>query len=261
MPAARPYPAPLALRDSSPTLRDCTDYDPPGSSVQETLQARILEWAAVSLTHGPQLPGAPLPRELYHLRFQERTYHRPVKSRRPRVCRVSGSGGLLEHHSLEKPPAPAYTSTPQEQQGPSLMPRGTWQRELLFSNLLSLHAADTPSRETRVSPEGLGKAQQVAFLMLRGVACRAGARGGPQGTSLCSSVKLHKRGWRMGCGRKGAAGPRPAGSVAPSWGLRLGACGLQRCSRSAGSAGADPRRGTGACDGTGCGREMNGVRS
>ena len=145
------------------------------------------------------------------------------------------------------------------------MPRGALQRGLLFPSLLSLHAADTPSRETRVSPEGLGKAQQVAFLTLQGAACGAGARGGPQGTSSGSqSLQLSQasqRGWRMGCGRKGAAGPRPAGSVGPSWGLWLRARGLQRCSRSAGSTGADPRRGTGACDGTGCRREMNGVRS
>ena len=44
------------------------------------------------------------------------------------------------------------------------MSRGSLKRGLLFSNLLSRHAADTPSWETRISPEGLGKAQQVAFL-------------------------------------------------------------------------------------------------
>ena len=211
-----------------------------------------------------QLPGAPLPRELYHLRFQKRPYQRPVKSRRPRVCRVSGSGHLLGHHSLEKPPAPAYTSTPQEQQGPSLMPRGVLQRGLLFPSLLSLHVADTTSRETRVSPEGLGKAQQVAFLTLQGAACGAGARGSPQGTSSGSqSLQLSQASQTRlenVMRQEGAAGPRPAGSVGPSWGLWLEVRGLQRCSRSAGSAGADLRRGTGVCDGTGCGQEMNGVR-
>ena len=49
--------------------------------------------------------------------------------------------------------------------------------------------------------------------------------------------------------------------MGPSWGLRLGAQGLQWCSQSAGSAEADLRQGTEACDGMGCGREMNGVRS
>ena len=33
---------------SCPTLFDSLDYSPPGSSVHEILQARILEWVAIS---------------------------------------------------------------------------------------------------------------------------------------------------------------------------------------------------------------------
>ena len=38
------------LLQSCPTLCDSMDYGPPGSTVHELLQARILEWVAVSFS-------------------------------------------------------------------------------------------------------------------------------------------------------------------------------------------------------------------
>ena len=39
-----------------PTLCDVVDCNPPGSSVQGILQARILEWVAISSTRGSSQP-------------------------------------------------------------------------------------------------------------------------------------------------------------------------------------------------------------
>ena len=39
------------------TLFDHMDYNPPGSSVHEVLQARILEWVAISSSRGSSRPG------------------------------------------------------------------------------------------------------------------------------------------------------------------------------------------------------------
>ena len=39
-----------SLAQSCPTLCDPVDYSPPGSSVHGILQARILEWVAISFT-------------------------------------------------------------------------------------------------------------------------------------------------------------------------------------------------------------------
>ena len=64
-----------------PTLRDPTDCNPPGSSVHEILQARILEWVArpsarIFPTQGSN-PGLPQCRWiLYHLSHQGRPYRR-----------------------------------------------------------------------------------------------------------------------------------------------------------------------------------------
>ena len=41
---------------SCPTLWDPMDYSPPGSSVQVILQARIMEWAAISISRGSSQP-------------------------------------------------------------------------------------------------------------------------------------------------------------------------------------------------------------
>ena len=38
------------------TVCDSTDYSPPGSSVHGILQARILEWAAISSSKGSSRP-------------------------------------------------------------------------------------------------------------------------------------------------------------------------------------------------------------
>ena len=40
------------LLQSCPTLCDPMDYSPPGSSVHGILQARILEWVAMSSSRG-----------------------------------------------------------------------------------------------------------------------------------------------------------------------------------------------------------------
>ena len=40
------------LLQSCPTLCDPMDFSPPGSSVHEFLQARILEWVAISSSRG-----------------------------------------------------------------------------------------------------------------------------------------------------------------------------------------------------------------
>ena len=49
---------------------DPTDYSPPGSSVHEISQARILEWVAISYSRGSN-PGLPHCRQiLYHLNHQ-----------------------------------------------------------------------------------------------------------------------------------------------------------------------------------------------
>ena len=41
---------------SCPTLCDSMDYNPPGSSVHGILQARMLEWVAISFSRGSSQP-------------------------------------------------------------------------------------------------------------------------------------------------------------------------------------------------------------
>ena len=61
-----PPPPPPKLLQSCPTLCDPTDGSPPGSSVSGILQARILEWVAISFSGG-------------HLMNQQtRIYHCPL---------------------------------------------------------------------------------------------------------------------------------------------------------------------------------------
>ena len=45
------------LSQSCPTLRDPMDCSPPGSSVHELFQARILEWVAISFSRVSSQPG------------------------------------------------------------------------------------------------------------------------------------------------------------------------------------------------------------
>ena len=48
---------PLVLvAQSCPTLCDPMDYNPPGSSVHEILQARVLEWVSISFSRGSSQP-------------------------------------------------------------------------------------------------------------------------------------------------------------------------------------------------------------
>ena len=42
----------VSVAQSCPTLCDPTDCSPPGSSVHGVLQARILEWVAISFSRG-----------------------------------------------------------------------------------------------------------------------------------------------------------------------------------------------------------------
>ena len=44
------------VTQSCPTLCDPMDCSPPGSSVHEVLQARILEWVAISFFRGSSQP-------------------------------------------------------------------------------------------------------------------------------------------------------------------------------------------------------------
>ena len=46
----------VPVAQSSPTLCDPRDCSPPGFSVQETLQATILEWVAVPFSRGSSQP-------------------------------------------------------------------------------------------------------------------------------------------------------------------------------------------------------------
>ena len=47
----------VLVTESCPTLYGSMDHSPPGSSVYGILQARILEWVAVSLSRGPSWLG------------------------------------------------------------------------------------------------------------------------------------------------------------------------------------------------------------
>ena len=46
----------VKLHQSCLTLCDAMDYSPPGPSVHRVLQARILEWVAISSSRGSSLP-------------------------------------------------------------------------------------------------------------------------------------------------------------------------------------------------------------
>jgi len=46
----------VSVAQSCPTLCNPTDCSPPGSSVHGILQARILEWIAISFSRGPSQP-------------------------------------------------------------------------------------------------------------------------------------------------------------------------------------------------------------
>ena len=48
-----------SVTQSCPTLCDPVDCSPPGSSVREILQARILEWLAVPISRGSSQPRFP----------------------------------------------------------------------------------------------------------------------------------------------------------------------------------------------------------
>ena len=63
---------------SCPTLCDPIDSSPPGSSVHGTLQARILEWVAISFSHSSflagKIPWTEEPRRLQSLGSQSQTH-------------------------------------------------------------------------------------------------------------------------------------------------------------------------------------------
>ena len=62
----------LLVTQLCPTLCDPMDGSPPGSSVHEILQARILEWVAISSLQGMFLTQEP---NLCLLHWQEGSYH------------------------------------------------------------------------------------------------------------------------------------------------------------------------------------------
>ena len=47
----------VKVTQSCPTLCDPMDYSPPGSSVHEMLQARLLKWVAIPFSRGSSWPG------------------------------------------------------------------------------------------------------------------------------------------------------------------------------------------------------------
>ena len=47
----------VLVAQSRPTLCDPMDCSPPGSSIHGILQARILEWVAISFSKGSSQPG------------------------------------------------------------------------------------------------------------------------------------------------------------------------------------------------------------
>ena len=60
---------------SCPTLCDPMDYSLPGCFVRGILQARILEWVAISFTRGSSRPRDPTRVSLCHLRCRRVLYH------------------------------------------------------------------------------------------------------------------------------------------------------------------------------------------
>ena len=46
----------VLVAQSCPTLCDPMDCNPPGSSVHEIFQARVLEWVAISFSRGSSQP-------------------------------------------------------------------------------------------------------------------------------------------------------------------------------------------------------------
>ena len=65
------YIAPMCVcAQSCPTLCDSMDCSPPGSSVHGILQARILEWVAISFSHGIFLTQGLNPCLLHLLHWQ-----------------------------------------------------------------------------------------------------------------------------------------------------------------------------------------------
>ena len=69
----------VLVTQSCPTLCNPTDYSPPGFSVHGILQARILEWIAISFSRGTSQqesnPGFLHGRQiLYHLSYREVPY-------------------------------------------------------------------------------------------------------------------------------------------------------------------------------------------
>ena len=74
----------VLVAQSCPTLFDPMDCSPPGSSVQGILQARILEWVAISFSGGSSQPRDQTQVShiagglLYHLSHQERPCPRPI---------------------------------------------------------------------------------------------------------------------------------------------------------------------------------------
>ena len=56
MPTSPPHNGESEVAQSCPTLCDPVDYSPPGSSVHGILQARVLEWVAISFSRASSWP-------------------------------------------------------------------------------------------------------------------------------------------------------------------------------------------------------------
>ena len=81
-----------------PCFRDCAYYSPPGPSVHGILQARMLEWAAISFSRGPSRPRSPaLQAELYPLSHQGKMKTQPLEEEKIFADQATGIGLTSKH--------------------------------------------------------------------------------------------------------------------------------------------------------------------
>ena len=111
----------LLVAQSYLTLCNPMDYSPPGSSIQEILQARILEWVAIPFSRGSspprdQIPGIPA-RDLLHCK--QIIYHQSyrgspfpaLRSKKEPKVRDRFISGLM-HQGSHMSEAWSWTHTP-----------------------------------------------------------------------------------------------------------------------------------------------------
>jgi len=93
------------------------DYSPPGSSVHGILQARILEWVAISFSRGffqprdPTLVSLCLLQVLYHLGSPKLGVRHTISTKKPAAIMVPFWASFLLIHKLNIQPK-TFTETP-----------------------------------------------------------------------------------------------------------------------------------------------------